>query len=376
MNSVVKPLIVTDESITMMVDGQLKVVNNSHPNFEKVKDFLKRNKFNEALEAFDVSLKLQKHSSGKFYVLDGVVYMDATKPEPMPVALSNKVIAFADACLDFQPLVNFWNNLKKNPSQESVKDLYAFLEHNNIPITKDGCFIAYKRVSEKFKDIQTGTFDNTPGTVVKMDRKNVDADRNVTCSRGLHVAAYRYAFEFYANGKMLEVKVNPMNVVSVPVDYNNEKMRVCEYEVVKECEGPRNEALYTDDDSYNEVDELDEQDGLDVLEQEEIDECGDQQLGDLLDDEEVFTDKSGRLCVPARMLRALGLKPNNKVFVVVDTNNVELTFYKNKPVGDTHSAVYFVDRDNNIRISKTLLSNVGDYDSFQVEQYADKISIL
>jgi len=28
------------------------------------------------------------------------------------------------------------------------------------------------------------------------------------------------------------VKVNPKDVVSVPVDYNNTKMRVCRYEVI------------------------------------------------------------------------------------------------------------------------------------------------
>jgi Ran GTPase-activating protein (RanGAP) involved in mRNA processing and transport len=31
---------------------------------------------------------------------------------------------------------------------------------------------------------------------------------------------------------MLEVKVNPRDVVAVPVDYNNAKMRVCEYVVL------------------------------------------------------------------------------------------------------------------------------------------------
>jgi hypothetical protein len=29
-------------------------------------------------------------------------------------------------------------------------------------------------------------------------------------------------------------KVNPKNVVSIPADYNNSKMRVCEYEVIDE----------------------------------------------------------------------------------------------------------------------------------------------
>ena len=31
---------------------------------------------------------------------------------------------------------------------------------------------------------------------------------------------------------MLEVEVNPSDVVSIPVDYNNSKMRVCKYKVL------------------------------------------------------------------------------------------------------------------------------------------------
>jgi len=39
------------------------------------------------------------------------------------------------------------------------------------------------------------------------------------------------------------VKVNPKDVVSVPYDYNYSKMRVCEYEVLREVEDKEIEAI-------------------------------------------------------------------------------------------------------------------------------------
>jgi hypothetical protein len=63
-----------------------------------------------------------------------------------------------------------------------------------------------------------------------MDRSKVDDDPNNTCSKGLHVASLPY-LQHYPGSVTVLVKVNPANVVSIPTDYNNSKMRVCEYEV-------------------------------------------------------------------------------------------------------------------------------------------------
>ena len=84
-----------------------------------------------------------------------------------------------------------------------------------------------------------GEYDNTPGRIVEMPREMVDPVRGNTCSQGLHVAAFKYAHSDYGNGEghLLEVKVNPRDVVAVPPDYDNQKMRVCKYKVIKICGG-------------------------------------------------------------------------------------------------------------------------------------------
>jgi hypothetical protein len=55
--------------------------------------------------------------------------------------LGGGYFAFVDAKISVTPLVNFWNNLAQNPSEQSRNELFNFLEHNAIPITEDGCFI-------------------------------------------------------------------------------------------------------------------------------------------------------------------------------------------------------------------------------------------
>lgn len=132
-------------------------------------------------------------------------------------------------------LVNFLDKLMSNPSYHIHTRLYDFLQHNDIEIQEDGDFIAFKNVNENFTDIYTGTFDNSVGSVVKMERNLVDDNDRNTCSAGLHVAAKHYLPNFSStNGKTIAVKVNPMNILSIPLDYGNSKMRTCEYLVLKE----------------------------------------------------------------------------------------------------------------------------------------------
>jgi hypothetical protein len=160
----------------------------------------------------------------------------------LPEILENKILEFYKKGHPLYPIINFYRNLMKNPSEESRKDLFTFLMHNNIPLTEKGFFRAYKKVTHDFTDCKTGTYDNSVGKFVVMPREDVDADRTVTCSTGLHVAAWDYA-KYFSSGIMVEVQVNPRDVVSVPIDYNNQKMRVCKYRVIRVVTRPNERIL-------------------------------------------------------------------------------------------------------------------------------------
>jgi len=186
---------------------------------------------------------------------------------PFPAELSQRILKFKDQKLPYKPLLKFWDNLKKNPSFNSRKMMFAFLEHNGHPLTQDGCFIAYRGVTEDFKDKHSKTFNNAPGSICEMPRDLVDDNPNQTCSHGLHVACFDYAKGF--GEKLVEVKVNPADVVCVPVDYNGTKMRVCKFEVIQECAAILDRLVY-DDAKEEEHDEVEE--AFEELE-EECEEC-------------------------------------------------------------------------------------------------------
>jgi hypothetical protein len=171
--------------------------------------------------------------------------------EPMPGELNQRILRFKEQKLPYDGLLKFWENLKKNPSYNSRQQLFKFLEHNGHPLTSDGCLIAYRGVTEDFKDAHTKTFDNKPGSVCQMPRESVDDNPNNTCSTGLHVACFNYAKGFAS--RLVEVKVNPADVVCVPVDYNGTKMRTCKFEVIQEVAQIATDELRTFESEEEEV---------------------------------------------------------------------------------------------------------------------------
>ncbi len=114
------------------------------------------------------------------------------------------------------------------------------MENNSLPITPDGYFLAYKKVHEDFTDIHTGKISNAVGAHPKMRRNQVDDNRGNTRSEGYHFCSLAYLPNFGSSNnsesedKVMILKINPRDVVSIPSDYNNAKGRCCEYEVVSE----------------------------------------------------------------------------------------------------------------------------------------------
>lgn len=157
--------------------------------------------------------------------------------EIMPSSLTRKLLTVARNGLPIEPWKRFVVRVFANPSRGAQAELNEFLEAADLPITEDGCFLAYKRVREDYRDLHSGTFDNSVGKVCEMPRQDVDSDRDRTCSAGLHFCSQDYLKNFYSGGgRIVIVKVNPADVVSIPSDYNFTKGRTCRYEVVGEVD--------------------------------------------------------------------------------------------------------------------------------------------
>jgi hypothetical protein len=124
--------------------------------------------------------------------------------------------------------------LRKNPDESSKQQLYGFLKNHHITILDDGCLLLYKRVRDDFRDFYTGKMDNSPGMVVKMPREKVLNDPSRHCGEGLHCASFDYMPIYHGGqGKIIELRLDPKHVVSIPTDCNGDKLRVCEYKVLR-----------------------------------------------------------------------------------------------------------------------------------------------
>ena len=219
----------TQSGITVFVEG--------YAPFSMTHDHKLFNEFVEAADAKDIegvidiihmANKVSNYAQGRVQVVGGELLYDG---EALDGALVERILQLMGEGEDSDYLVAFLENLMLNPSYQSRKQLYLFLEATDLPITEDGRFIAYKWVNDDYTDCHTGTFDNSIGAVVSMERSKVDDDRERTCSAGLHVCSRDYT-KF--GSRLMLVAVNPAHVVAVPTDYNNSKMRVCEYEVIQE----------------------------------------------------------------------------------------------------------------------------------------------
>jgi hypothetical protein len=119
-----------------------------------------------------------------------------------------------------------------NPSRRAVNELYAFLEHKNMPLTPDGNFLAYKGVRSDFTDWHSGQFTNKVGDVNEMPRRNVCDNANIGCSDGFHAGSLDYARHYGNGGHLMVVEIDPADVVSVPLDCDQQKLRTSKYKVV------------------------------------------------------------------------------------------------------------------------------------------------
>lgn len=227
---------VMNKSIVLNFDGRTVTLNNEDKRYNDIIEAIRDNRLNDIPDLLDVETKILRAG---FKLIDGVVHKD---DKELPASLSTRLIELMDSGLPINPLLNLWEKLEKNPSFNSRKMLYKFLEHNGHPITEDGCFIAYRGVTSDFKDSHTRTFDNNVGSICEMPRSEVDDNPDNTCSNGLHVACYDYANGF---GQVtVEVKVDPVDVICVPRDYHGTKMRVCKFEVMNVVQNQNTEQIY------------------------------------------------------------------------------------------------------------------------------------
>lgn len=242
-----------DSNDLRYVDVSNALKNN---NMDELRSILRDNK--EAYLLSKIKTDVQYFSDLKFSIVENTIngikeIISAEveyKGQKLPEVLKNKLLDLYKAgTKDFSHLFKFIDNLLANPDENSREQLYSFLVHENMPITDDGTFIAYKAVQSDFYSItgntktvilegkvnEKGQILNEIGKTIRMRHDDVENNPNVGCSHGLHVGSFQYADNFKGgHGRMIAVEVNPKDVVSVPHDCSCQKCRVSAYKVLNE----------------------------------------------------------------------------------------------------------------------------------------------
>lgn len=200
--------------------------------------------------------------------------------QPLHNEFVDKIEQLQTQGFNIDPMVKFLENLMQNSSKRATETVPPFINAKHMTITPDGCFLGYKSVNGDYLDWHSKKYSNKVGTVHEIPRNTVDENAELACSYGFHVGTYSYAYKFHneEGQHIMLVKVNPKDVVSVPSDATEGKVRVCRYEVIGEMtdkEAPIEEAVTNSDGSKysytGPLDNDDDEDQNDDLMDEESD---------------------------------------------------------------------------------------------------------
>lgn len=233
-NTPAPQFIITPATLIVVRYGKPLTIDKSHKNFDKIHAALTNKQWGLVFDLIDMKTAVNKYTNGRVTVENGVVNFDGLK---MHGKLADRLI---DSMLDenmesLEALSNFMVKCDENPDARVLSRLFSFMTAKDIRIDKDGDFYAYKVVRDNYLDKHSGTMSNKPGLTVTMKRNQVNPIDSETCSTGLHVCSKSYISHFSGGGdRVVLCKVHPKDVVSVPTDYGDAKMRTCAYYVVKD----------------------------------------------------------------------------------------------------------------------------------------------
>lgn len=230
------PYLIQGKNIILVVDGKSHTVNkDTHIGYAKILEAIKDKNW-DALRDLVVPAKVFVNFGNGHVTIDDDQIM--WKGKPFHNSLATRMIEMMQEGFPVTPMVRFMENLMANPSTRSVEQVYGFLEKNNLPITEDGHFLAFKKVSKHYMDIHSNTISNRIGESPTMDRNEVNDNPDQTCSSGLHFCSISYLSSFGSStDPVMVLKINPADVVSIPTDYNGAKGRCSKYTVVAEVTG-------------------------------------------------------------------------------------------------------------------------------------------
>lgn len=122
-------------------------------------------------------------------------------------------------------LIRLIHRLNKSNKLNILDQLYEFLKHNDIEILSNGLIVGYKYLENTvngYYDHYTKTIKQKAKDYVYTQANKVNPDKDTVCSHGLHTASWGYVSGMSTIAKVI---IDPLDVVSIPTDYDGQKMR-------------------------------------------------------------------------------------------------------------------------------------------------------
>lgn len=248
------------EVLTMLIGYEVQTIEQTHPNFSKVLSLVMSEEpdGDTILDLISIPETLSRKFEGltnKISICNNQIFYEG---EEINNTLTETIIDHLTNGEEFSHLVEFMDGLMNSTSKTAKESLFDWMiavkdkDNKTLEISPTGAFYAYKAVHKtslgEFYSINTGYgivngeeyqghIGNNPGDVVEVPRSYVIESRDTACAQGLHCGTLKYAKQFaeiHENTTIIKVLVLPEDVVSVPFESANQKIRVRKYTVIGE----------------------------------------------------------------------------------------------------------------------------------------------
>jgi hypothetical protein len=235
------PYIENEEGVTFFSNGNTYDLSSEHLKYDEVISILDNNpeKIEEAIRFCTEPILNIVLGEVKFDYSIQKVFFNGNAVENKAI---NYLFHLHKAGRNHSKIEKFIEKLFLNPNISTINDLFNFVQKNKMPICEDGDFLAYKVVENDYTS--RGNTKNEIGKEISptLSWKEVDVDRNNTCSTGYHFCSWNYIENAFGGistikrkkQRLLVIKVNPANVASIPNDYNDSKGRATTYFIQEE----------------------------------------------------------------------------------------------------------------------------------------------
>jgi len=243
--------------VSVIEDGRVRTWSSvSDPNFNHIVAAVHKGKTLDEIPTYKIPTEITHLSSRVTIKNEGGKETLCFDGKPVEGPISDTAMRYRLEGRDIGNIVRFMERLSDNVSFKSRSELFKWLQKQELQIDEEGFVIGYRGLTADrhsqhaggayvTKRLNNGEWGgpvwvdghvpNFVGTIVSMNRKDVDDNSGVGCSHGLHVGSEAYARSWADSDTTIVVRVDPADVVSVPNgDYS--KMRVCRYEILSDLQ--------------------------------------------------------------------------------------------------------------------------------------------